>query len=270
MYQETIEVFAEAARTKSRFLKENPTGFGIAGAMAGAYVGVGILLIFSLGQAIEPALRGLVMGACFGIALTLVVFAGAELFTGHVMTMGIGVMRQTVSLAELGRCWAISWLGNLVGALLLAILFVAGGGGQILKPGAELIFTVAAGKIAAAPLALLARAILCNWLVCLALWCSARARDDISRCVLIFWCVFAFIACGFEHCVANMTVFAIALLGAHPESVSLGGAAYNLFWVTLGNVLGGLLFVALGYWQVSGLDNVPVPITAETAPANSN
>jgi nitrite transporter len=103
----------------------------------------------------------------------------------------------------------------------------------------------------AAPLALSARGALCNWLVCLALWTSARASSDAAKCILIWWCLFAFIAAGFEHSVANMTVFSLALLGAHPPSVTVGGMVYNLLWVTLGNIVGGAGFVAMGYLAAS-------------------
>jgi nitrite transporter NirC len=104
----------------------------------------------------------------------------------------------------------------------------------------------------AAPIALLARGILCNWLVCLALWMSARTKSDGAKCLLIFWCLFAFIASGFEHSVANMTLFAIALFGQHPDTVSIGGMFYNLLWVTIGNIFAGTIFMAAAYWVASG------------------
>jgi nitrite transporter NirC len=191
------------------------------------------------------------MGACFGIALTLVIFAGSDLFTGHTLFMTVGLARGTSSWGALGRNWMMSWAGNLCGSVLLAIVFWLAGGGQVLKQGADLIYNASAAKMSAAPIALLARAALCNWLVCLAIWTSARATSDAAKCILIWWCLFAFIACGFEHSVANMTVFAVALLGDHPASVSLGGAAYNLLWVTLGNIVGGAGFVALAYLAAS-------------------
>jgi nitrite transporter NirC len=99
---------------------------------------------------------------------------------------------------------------------------------------------------------LLARGMLCNWLVCLALWMSGRTSNDAAKCIVIFWCLFAFIASGFEHSVANMTLFSIALLGEHPEAVSLSGMGYNLLWVTIGNLLAGSVFMAGGYWLYSG------------------
>jgi nitrite transporter NirC len=247
MYQNTIGHFAELAATKAQALRRNPIGFLIASAMAGAYVGLGILLIFTLGQSIDPSVRGLVMGACFGIALTLVVFAGCELFTGHTMFMAFGVLHGTIGVRDLRSSWIMTWVGNLIGSALLAWVFYLGGGGQILKSGADLIFKAADYKMNSPAVALVARGILCNWLVCLALWTSARATSDSAKCILIFWCLFAFIACGFEHSVANMTIFSVALLGDHPPQVSLVGALHNLAWVTLGNTIAGVFFMAGAY-----------------------
>lgn len=252
MYQKTIDQFAELAATKARALRNDPLAFLITSAMAGAYVGIGIILIFSVGQSVDPSVRSLVMGASFGIALTLVVFAGSELFTGHTMFMTLGLLGGRIGIGNVALSWGLTWLGNLVGSALLAALFVLGGGGAILMQGADLLFNVAAAKMNAPAIQLFARAVLCNWLVCLALWTSARATSDAAKCILIFWCLFAFIASGFEHSVTNMTVFSIALLGDHPPAVNLLGMAHNLVWVTLGNAVAGALFVALGYWRANG------------------
>ena len=93
---------------------------------------------------------------------------------------------------------------------------------------------------------------LCNWLVCLAIWGSARTANDAAKSVIIFWCLFAFISAGFEHSVANMTLFSVALFSEHPESISVVGATRNLFWATLGNVFAGAILMGLGYWLVAG------------------
>jgi nitrite transporter NirC len=252
MYQETIDQFAETAAKKVQAIADNPLGFFIAAMMAGAYVGLGIITIFSIGQGLDPSVRSLVMGLTFAIALTLVVFAGAELFTGHTMLMTLGLLRGKVSGGGLASSWLMTWLGNLLGAVALAVIFWLGGGGAILKQGADMIYTVADAKMHAAPLALVAKGVLCNWLVCLALWMSARTSNDMAKLVLIFWCLFAFVASGFEHSVANMTVFAIALLGNHPDTVTVGGAFYNLLWVSLGNIIAGVVFVGAGYVLASG------------------
>jgi nitrite transporter NirC len=252
MYQETIDQFAETTARKVRAMTDNPLGFFAAAMMAGAYIGLGIIAITSIGQGLDGSVRPLVMGLCFAIALTLVVFAGAELFTGHTMLMTFGLLRRKVTPGGLLGAWATTWLGNLAGAAALALLFWLGGGGAILRQGADLIFTTADAKMHAAPLALVAKGALCNWLVCLAIWMSARTSNDVAKCIMIFWCLFAFVASGFEHSVANMTVFAIALLGNHPDTITIGGAFYNLLWVSLGNIVGGAVFVGCGYVLSSG------------------
>ncbi|MBE9536546.1 MAG: nitrite transporter NirC [Proteobacteria bacterium] len=247
MYMETINALSDLAKKKVALITDNPVSFFVGALMAGAYVGMGIILVFTLGGRLDPSVRPLVMGSCFGIALTLVVFAGSELFTGHTMFMTIGCLQRKIGLKDLSKIWSASWLGNLLGAVLLAYIY-GGGGGALFKESADLLNNVASAKMNKSPSQLISLGILCNWLVCLALWTSARTKNDAAKCVLIFWCLFAFIACGFEHSVANMTVFSIALLGEHPDTISLLGAAYNLFWVTLGNIGGGALFMGMAYW----------------------
>ena len=248
-YKDTVIGFSEAAFAKNSMLCRDPLAFLILAMKAGAYVGLGILLILSVGQGLDGPIRPIVMGVSFGIALTLVVFAGAELFTGHTMYMTIGWLTGSTNLAALRRCWLMSWSGNLIGAGLLAVFFVLGGGGLVLdSEGPLLLHKLAAKKMNAPALELFTRAILCNWLVCLALWCSARSSNDVFKCIIIFWCLYAFIAAGFEHSVANMTIFSVALLADHPDNISVLGALRNLGIVTLGNIFAGSIIMGLGYW----------------------
>jgi nitrite transporter NirC len=266
MYLDTVDHFAGVAEKRSEFLKHSPLGFWISAMMAGAYVGMGIILIFSVGSDADPGYRALIMGASFGIALTLVVFAGSDLFTGHTMFMPLGLLRGRVGWGDLASAWTISWLGNLVGAAALAALFVLGGGGGVLHSKSGFLFTVAAAKMNAPAIALFARAVLCNWLVCLALWMSGRMTSDSAKCIAIFWCLFAFIGSGFEHSVANMTLLAIALLSDHPDTITVGGMVYNLIWVTLGNIVSGAVIMGAGYWTMSRPKTAkPVLVTARDA-----
>ena len=265
MFLETVDQFAKTAVAKSAYLRRSPLGFTISSMMAGCYVGLGIILIFCVGNAVDPSIRPVVMGASFGIALTLVIFAGSDLFTGHTMFMTHGWLQGRIGLRELGASWGMTWAGNLIGCALLAALFVAGGGGPALLGlggKAPLIVTVAAAKMNAPALELVARAILCNWLVCLAIWTSARMTNDTAKCIAIFWCLYAFIASGFEHSVANMTLLSIALLAPHPETVTLGGLGWNLLWVTIGNAVAGAGLMGIGYWAASR--------TPETAAASAS
>jgi nitrite transporter NirC len=252
MFLDTVDSFAKVAAVKAAALRTRPGAFWVSAMMAGAYVGLGIILIFSVGATVDPSLRGVVMGASFAVALTLVIFAGSDLFTGHTMFMTLGWLRGSVGLSDVGASWSMTWLGNLAGCAVLAALFVAGGGGAALGAPSHLLMTVAAAKMNAPALELFARAVLCNWLVCLAIWMAARMTSDTAKCIAIFWCLYAFIGSGYEHSIANMTLFLIALFAEHPATVTYGGLVHNLVWVTLGNIVSGAGFMGIGYWLASG------------------
>lgn len=250
MTEDGVAAAAAAARRKADYLRAHPAGYLVLSALAGAYVGFAVVLVFAVGAPLAAAgspLQKLVMGASFGVALSLVVFAGAELFTGNTMVMTVGALRRSVSGRELGAVWALSFLGNLAGSLALAWLVARSGvlGGA---PQAEFVRQAAAAKMGLPWETLFFRAVLANWLVCLGLWCAMRSTSETARLVLISWCLFAFVAPGFEHSVANMTLLGVGLLQPHDAAVSLGGFVRNLVPVTLGNVAGGALFLGAAYW----------------------
>ncbi|MCG8490527.1 MAG: formate/nitrite transporter family protein [Sneathiellales bacterium] len=252
-YYDSVVAFADLAAAKRENLRRNPAGFFILAMMAGAYVGLGILLIFSVGQNVDAALRPIVMGASFGIALILVVFAGSELYTGHTMYLTHGFLMKKTGFRDFFKCLLTSWVGNLAGAVLLAFLFVYGGGGIVLGSGeSSFLHEVAYKKMHATSLQLFFNGILCNWLVCLALWCAARTENDFAKIGLIWFCLYAFIAAGFEHSVANMTIFAVALISEHPDTITLTGALRNLIFVSSGNAVAGVGAMGIGYWIAAG------------------
>lgn len=247
MYLESVNVISQAAKMKVEYLKRSVLSYLVASILAGAYIGIGIVLIFAIGAPLSEAASPVVktiMGLAFGIALTLVVFAGAELFTGNNMFMTIGLFRREVSLAELLKVWGFSWVGNLLGSLLLAYLVVHSGA---IAHAAAFIEKVSSTKMNLGAMQLFLRAILCNWLVCLAIWTSSRAKSDSTKCILIFWCLFAFITCSYEHSIANMTLLGMSLFAPHAQTVSWLGFCRNLFYVTLGNIVGGAFFVGALY-----------------------
>lgn len=252
-YAETVTGFARSAVAKRDHLRSDPLGFLTLAMMAGAYVGLGILLIFSVGQGVDPSIRPIVMGASFGLALILVVFAGSELFTGHTMYLTLGLLTGRTGVSDLAKCWCTSWGGNLVGAFILSVAFVHGGGGTVLgSEGKLLIHAVAEKKMHGTPMTLFLNGVLCNWLVCLAIWTAARTSNEMAKIAIIWFCLYAFIAAGFEHSVANMTVFSVALLSEHPTSLTLAGATKNLMFVTVGNAFAGVAIMGLGYWIAAG------------------
>lgn len=252
MYYEEIARISAAAQAKIGLLRAGKGKYILASALAGMYVGFGILLIFTIGgllaQVQSPAVK-IVMGLCFGIALSLVIMAGSELFTGNNMVMTIGQLEKKVTAREVLSIYFFSFAGNLLGSVLLAGLFAYSG----LLGGSTEIFIVKTAQIKMAlPWEqLLLRGILCNTLVCLAIWCSFRMKEETGKLIMVFWCLFAFITTGFEHSVANMTLLAAALFVPDGVGVSLTGFAYNLAWVTLGNFIGGVFAVAFPYWYIA-------------------
>jgi len=255
---EAVGESADLAKTKAKQVLNLPR-YLMLSALAGAFVGVGIVLIVStagpLMAAASPATK-LVAGAVFGVALTLVVFAGAELFTGNVMFMLQGLAAGTVNMAELMAVWVASLVGNLIGSIGFAWLVNAGGTLSIApapgKPGpaAAMIASLVKAKDAATGPQLFWRSVLCNMLVCLALWMAARTRSDAAKLVVLWWALFAFIAAGFEHSVANMTIFG---LGIFDHSASWSQLFRNLAWTVPGNIVGGGVLVGLAYaWAGAG------------------
>jgi nitrite transporter len=248
MYSDSIDKFSKSGAHKVSTIAGSPLAFLVGAAMAGAYIGFGDILMFSVGVHVDPAYVHLIMGAVFACALTIVVFAGSELFTGTAMYMALAVFRGESGIGGMALVWVVCWVGNLIGAVVLAALLHAAGGGVLLTDGSDVFFKAVLAKMTTAGLALFSKGLLCNWLVCLAIWMAARTNNDGAKLGLIFWPVFTFVACGFEHSVANMFVFALALLGKHPENITLAGAIHNEIFVTLGNLAGGGIFVGLGYW----------------------
>ena len=265
MTGDTVEAVAGAAAKKARYLRESPSGYFILSALAGAYVGFGIILIFAIGAPLSAAgspFTKVVMGASFGIALSLVIFAGSELFTGNNMVMMIGALKRTSSPVALGSVWALSFLGNLAGSLLLAWLVAKSGvlGGA---PQLGFVQKTVETKMHLPASELFVRGILCNWLVCLAVWSAMRAQTERARLEMIFWCLFAFIGAGFEHSVANMTLLAVGLFQEHGAAITWGGFVHNLAPVTLGNIVGGAAFVGGAYW----FSNLPLRLGRVEVPA---
>lgn len=257
MFTDTINKCAANAARIARLSTHNPLGFWISSAMAGAYVGLAIILIFTLGNLLDPAVRPLVMGATFGIALTLVIIAGSELFTGHTMSLTLGVKAGTISHGQMWTILPQTWLGNLVGSVLVALLYFWGGG-SLLSVDTSLVHTVALAKTSAPASVLFFKGVLCNWLVCLAIWMAIRT-EGAGKFLAIWWCLLAFIASGYEHSVANMTLFALSWFGHHSDAYTLSGIGHNLLWVTLGNTLSGAIFMGLGYWYATPRAERPTP-----------
>lgn len=250
MFFDEISAVMQAAKVKSDFLKKNLLGYFLSSIFAGMFVGFGVLLIFTIGGMLtgQPYVK-IVMGVSFGIALSLVVMAGAELFTGNNFIMTIGALGKTVRFKDVCKVWLISFIGNWLGAIILAAIYSGTG----LGAGAvgEFIANATATKMGIDLIPLFLRGIMCNMLVCLAIWCSFRCKSESGKLIMIFWCLFAFITSGFEHSIANMTLLTVGLISPFESAISLGGYFYNIIVVSLGNMVGGILFLAVPYFIVA-------------------
>jgi nitrite transporter NirC len=267
MFEQTVQTVSLAAERKVDALDRSLPRYVVMAMLAGAYVGLGIALIFAIGAPLAAAsspFTKVVMGASFGIALSLVVIGGAELFTGNAMVLPVGRFAGRTSWASLGRLWGWSLFGNLIGSLALAAI-LAWSGSFAADPQRSFVENTAQAKMNLPFLSAFMRGILANWLVCLAVWCSFRTTSDVAKLVMVFWCLFAFIGAGFEHSVANMTLLALALFQPHADTLTWLGYVNNLVPVTLGNIVGGAVFVAGAYWLASPLQRVAVAPSAQPA-----
>jgi formate transporter len=238
----------EVGETKARMAA---WPLALLGVLAGAFIGLGAMLFVlvksdpSLGFAASSVLGGLV----FSVGLFMVVVAGAELFTGNnliVMAWADG----RVSTAQVLRHWAIVCLANLVGAAALALLVFASGHAS-LNGGAigQKVVQIAVAKQELPFVTALLRGVLCNVLVCMAVWMAMAGRSVTDKAVAVVLPVMAFVAAGFEHSIANMYLMPLAMLLQHggltgQDSITWSGMLGNWVPVILGNVLGGAVLVA--------------------------
>ena len=212
--------------------------------LAGAFISFGAAFYTMAMTGVDPGFgpHRVLGGVVFSLGLILVVVGGAELFTGNALIVMAWVDKK-VSTPALLRNWAIAWCGNFAGALGVAVLVWASG---LLQGGfGETAAKIAAAKLNLGPVELLARAIACNALVCLAVWLSFAATDATGKILAVILPVAAFVALGFEHSIANMYFLPVGL--AAGAVGTLFDAGYNIALATLGNVIGGAGGVALAY-----------------------
>ena len=250
MFKSEMQKIADASVKKVEFMKKSPVGYTLLSALAGIYLGFGITLIFSVGGPIAAAGGGgylkLIMGASFGIALSLVIFAGSELFTGNNMIFAVSRLAKRVGIGPIVTLFTMCFVGNFIGSAFLGWLVVEGG--SLTEASQALVLKVAAMKMGLSAKEAFLRGILCNWLVCLAVWVSLRTQSETAKLIMIFWCLFAFIGSGFEHSIANQSLMSMAMFLPHGAEISLAGFIHNQVFVTLGNLIGGGAFVGLVYW----------------------
>src|SRR5262249_13856529 len=246
MYTEAVQTLADQAVTKLAAQRRSLLSHIVRSMLAGMYVGAAIVLIFTIGGTLSkdsPGMVRMTMGICFGGALTIVIFAGSELFTGSNLVLTLGVLSKKATWRDLLDNWVWTWIGNLLGSVLVAFMVVRAGLLDA-EPIKGFVLGLVEKKMNLAPEPLLLRAILANWFVCLAVWMAARLKGETARILMIWWCMFTFITSGYEHSIANMCGLMLGLLlPDHSAGITLTGYAYNVGLATLGNIIGGAGFV---------------------------
>lgn len=193
-------------------------------------------------SAVGSAVAGKLAGACiFPAGLAMVILAGSELFTGNNL-MVIPLLEKRIGLGQMLGAWVVVYLGNLVGALLIAALTVFGG---VFDGCYESLVATAAAKTALSFGPAVMRGVLCNILVCTAVWMAMGAKDAAGKVLALYLPVAAFVLCGFEHSVANMFFLPAGLFAAGRYDAAAEGLTWSAMWlrnllpVTAGNIIGG-------------------------------
>lgn len=239
----------------------------ILGLYAGVYIALGGLLAVVVGGGLNPGattpitgtnikpwpvLPKLAMGAVFPVGLMLVVFAGAELFTGNVMYISAALLSKKVQWKDAMCNFFWSYVGNFFGSVIVAYFLAYEDDIMTDYPQRAFIQNLAITKINLGWGRAVLRGIGCNFLVCLALWCGLAADDIVGKVVALWWPIFTFVTIGFEHSVANMFFVPLGLMmgvaDMHDKSNFGWFIGYNLIPVTIGNIIGAAFFVSFGYW----------------------
>lgn len=260
-----LERIFESAEVKSKMPLKKLIIFGIFAGVYIAFAGAGAN-VASFNLLANPETFGLgkvLSGTIFTAGLMMVVLGGAELFTGNT-TMVAAVADKRISLISMLKNWIIVYICNFAGGVLIAFMVYYSGG---LNAGEGMLgamtLRIAAGKVNMDFGQALVSGIMCNWLVCMAVWLSTGAQTTVGKIFSVFFPIWLFVTAGFEHCVANMFfipagIFAkesglfLSISGIGSESLSNltwgGMMVNNMLPVTVGNIIGGAVCVAMGYY----------------------
>ncbi|MDR1395270.1 MAG: formate/nitrite transporter family protein [Deltaproteobacteria bacterium] len=262
---EIMESVIAAGVSKSKLTFKSQV---ILAVMAGAYIGFGSVLALKVAGSLPAEVWGsmlrLIFGIVFPVGLLMVLLAGADLFTGDCMFMPGALAHRQINFGRFMRVLTISLVFNFIGSVLLAWLCYKGtilmDGSDAGRPMANFAVNVANGKCSLPFGVAFYRGILCNWLVCLAIYMSMSSTDGVSKALLMWPPITTFVAAGMEHSVANMTFIPLGIfIGSDPAYLATANAvtltaswwsmiAVNFVPVVLGNFVGGALFCGMFYY----------------------
>ncbi|HXP97511.1 MAG TPA: formate/nitrite transporter family protein [Telmatospirillum sp.] len=229
--------------------------------VAGGAIGLGgmYFCIVLADSALSFAVQRVLGGSVFALGLALVLVGGAELFTGSTMTV-MSMASGHITAGQVLRNWVVVWIGNLVGALgLVFLVYMAHHMDMNNGAVGAAVLKLAIGKIQPDAVTIFFKGILCNLMVCLAVWLAYSCRSTSDKIISMILPIGLFVAAGFEHCVANMYFLPMALLltatghvpaGLDVSAITVPGILHNLLFATLGNIVGGSVMVGGMYWLI--------------------
>lgn len=240
----------KAALQKIEFSTRKTVTLGI---LAGIYIAMGGLLSLLIGNGFpgiagsNPGIQKLLSGCMFPLGLILVVVAGAELFTGNNAVLIPGVLNKKYKWAAVWRNWILVYFSNFIGALFFVYIMVHLTGVVAADPWHSAIKNIATAKISMPWFTVFLKGIGANWLVCLAVWLGMSSPSTAGKFIGLWFPVMCFVAIGYEHSIANMFFIPLGMLQGADVSI-YDFIIRNLIPATLGNIVGGALFVGGFYW----------------------
>lgn len=241
------------ALKKIKIFRESIFRYILRSMLASMFIGFGVIVAFKTGNFfyLEHSPLTYPMAAItFGAAIILISYGGGDLFTGDTFYYTYAALRNKLAWSEVIKLWVISYAGNILGATVFASLIFTTGLFAESSVNAFLL-SVVDKKMYVPFMELFFRGILCNWLVCLAFFLPMGIKGDGAKMFAMMLFVFCFFISGYEHSIANMCTFAIALVLNHPGTISWGGVVHNLIPVTIGNLIGGGVLMGMMYYYVN-------------------
>ena len=240
-----VEKAADAGFGKINLLQDDPLRYMLRSVGAGMGLTLVVFVFWVLKQNLHDISIGAVIASgFFGVGLMIIVFTNTELFTSNNMYLAVSSAEGRTSWRQAALLWISCYFGNLAGAILVALLLLGAGSlGQL--PPDHALFEGALYKAQQAGSVIFFKGILANWIVCLAVRVALRCKEEVAKILALILIVFIFVYLGFEHSIANMGTFSMAMLGG--GALTMGEAVHNLIFSTAGNIVGGVLFVGLPF-----------------------
>lgn len=249
MEKVALQSVEQLALKKQKIFNESIMRYLLRAILASGFIGFGVIIAFKTGNLFymdHNPMAYPIAAITFGVAILLIAYGGGDLFTGNTFYFTYAALNGKMKWLKVLQMWCTTYVGNLIGALFFAYFIYLTG--LFDSPSVNsFLMSTAEAKMNAPISELFFRAILCNWLVCLAFYIPMTIKGDGPKIFIMLFFVFGFFISSYEHSIANMGTFSVALLHDHPDTISWSLAIRNLIPVTLGNIIGGAVFMGMLY-----------------------